>query len=82
MGITNDEIDISVDNFNYSTLALFKKFDCDISLKIIKRGFKPKGNGIINLKIQPIKMLKSVNFSDVGKYTKIRGTSYGAKISP
>jgi len=27
-------------------------------------------------------MLKSVNFSDVGKYTKIRGTSYGAKISP
>jgi len=50
MGITNDEIDISVDNFNYSTLALFKKFDCDISLKIIKRGFKPKGNGIVNLK--------------------------------
>jgi RNA 3'-terminal phosphate cyclase len=49
LGVTNDEIDISVDNLIYSTISLIKKFETDISVKIIKRAFKPEGDGIVNL---------------------------------
>jgi len=49
-----------------------KKFDCDIQVKIEKRGFKPLGNGLVSLKCQPIKFLKSVDLTDIGKYNKIR----------
>lgn len=49
-----------------------KKFDCDIQVKIEKRGFKPLGNGLVSVKCQPIKFLKTVDLTDIGKYNKIR----------
>lgn len=42
-GITNDEIDISIDNFIYTTIPLIKLFECESYCKVIKRGFKPIG---------------------------------------
>lgn len=51
---------MSIDNLIYCMIPLMKKFECEIICKIIKRGFKPKGKGCVNLKVIPIKYLKSV----------------------
>ena len=82
-GLTNDDLDISVDNFMYSTISLVKKFspDLDITLKINKRGFKPLGGGDVFFSCSTTKYLKAVDLTDFGKYKKVRGTAFGAKVS-
>ena len=83
-GITNDPLDGSVDTFIYTALPLLKHFGVDepIDCKIIKRSFRPKGNGEIHLKCPIIKFLRSCDLTNEGLYKKIRGTAFGQKVSP
>lgn len=41
LGVTNDELDMSMDNLIYCTLPMMQKFGCNATCKILKRGFKP-----------------------------------------
>ena len=44
-------------------------------IEVIKQGFYPKGGGLVKIKFQPIKELKSVELTKRGKIEKIKGIS-------
>jgi RNA 3'-terminal phosphate cyclase (ATP) len=49
-------------------------------IEVIKHGFYPKGGGIINMEINPIKKLKPLKLDDIGIIKNFRGISYCAKL--
>lgn len=81
-GITNDDIDVSVDTFMNCIIPMVKHFGVEgCSVKILKRGFKPLGGGQVKLVSTFTKFLKAVNLTDFGLYNRIRGVAYASKVS-
>lgn len=83
-GITNDEIDISVDSFANCTLHILKHFQIqgEILLKVNKRGFKPAGAGEVLFRVPFVKFLRAVKLQAPGKIKRIRGVCSGARVNP
>jgi len=82
-GVTNDEIDLSVDYFSQNFLPLLKNFGIETipQIKILKRGFKPLGGGEIHLSVSFVKFLKTISQMNKGKIKRIRGTAYASKVA-
>lgn len=85
-GITNDDLDPSVDVVRTVALQLLKKFVGDdaesIELKIKKRGAPPLGGGEVFLRVPVIKSLSPLAWTDEGLIKRVRGIAYTTKISP
>lgn len=86
-GITNDNVDPSIEFLNYSCKSVLKKFlncldDNDLSLKIISRGMKPRGGGIVSFRCPIRRVLKPIQLTDPGKIKRIRGVAYACRVSP
>ena len=77
-GITNDPLDGSVDTLMYTAFPLLENFGVEqpVTCKILKRGYRPKGNGDIHIKVPIIKFLRACNLLNEGLYKKIRGTVF------
>lgn len=82
-GVTNDDIDISVDYLIQNFLPLMKNFGVEQApqIKIIKRGFKPLGGGEVHLSCNFVKYLKAIDLSNKGKVKKVRGICYASKVA-
>ncbi|KAK2513884.1 Rcl1 [Columba guinea] len=77
-GVTNDQVDPSVDVLKATALPLLKKFGIDgegLEIKINRRGMPPKGGGEILFACPVRKVLQPVQFTDPGKIKRIRGTA-------
>lgn len=61
-------------------VPILKKLNIQTQIDIIKHGFYPKGGGIVNTVIDPIKKLRSISIDNLGKIEDIRGISYCAKL--
>ncbi|NXY84381.1 RCL1 protein, partial [Alcedo cyanopectus] len=84
-GVTNDQVDPSVDVLKATALPLLKKFGIDgesLEIKINRRGMPPKGGGEILFACPVRKTLQPVQFTDPGKIKRIRGTAYSVRVSP
>ncbi|KAF2978167.1 hypothetical protein EK904_007298 [Melospiza melodia maxima] len=84
-GVTNDQVDPSVDVLKATALPLLKKFGIDgesLEIKINRRGMPPKGGGEILFSCPVRKVLQPVQFTDPGKIKRIRGTAYSVRVSP
>lgn len=83
-GVTNDEVDMSVDSFSNCSLHLIRKFQVEgeLMLKVAKRGFKPSGLGEVVLRVPFVKYLRSIKLCEVGKIKRIRGVCSGARVNP
>ncbi|XP_013917811.1 PREDICTED: RNA 3'-terminal phosphate cyclase-like protein isoform X1 [Thamnophis sirtalis] len=84
-GITNDQIDPSVDVLKATALPLLKRFGIDgeeLELKIIRRGMPPKGGGEVIFACPVKKVLKPIQYIDPGKIKRIRGMAYSVRVSP
>jgi len=57
-----------------------KKMGIQTQIKISKHGFYPKGGGIIEVEINPIKKLRSITLDKIGRIENIEGISYCAKL--
>ncbi|OXB62782.1 hypothetical protein ASZ78_017078 [Callipepla squamata] len=78
-GVTNDQVDPSVDVLKATALPLLKKFGIDgesLEIKINRRGMPPKGGGEILFTCPVRKVLQPIQFTDPGKIKRIRGTAY------
>ncbi|XP_014248342.1 probable RNA 3'-terminal phosphate cyclase-like protein [Cimex lectularius] len=83
-GVTNNQVDPSVDAFKHGAVSVLKKFivvDPGIEMQIKKRGMEPEGGGEIYFHC-PIVKLKAIQMKDMGKVKKVRGTAYAVKVSP
>lgn len=69
-----------IPSLQYILLPAFKKMGIQTKIKIIKHGFYPRGGGIIEVEIDPIKKLRSIMLDKIGRIEKIGGTSYCAKL--
>ncbi|CAK4696552.1 hypothetical protein LEN26_006201 [Aphanomyces euteiches] len=83
-GITNDDVDISVDNFKAVTLPLMKHFGLDegVDFKVKKRGAPPLGGGEVHFRCPNVRQLKSIHLVEEGFIKRIRGVAYCTRVSP
>jgi RNA 3'-terminal phosphate cyclase-like protein len=83
-GITNDDLDLSADVLMNVTIPLLKNFGIyNVLFKIKKRGMPPKGGGLIELSVPPIRgSLQSVYLVDEGIVSRVRGTAFCTRVSP
>ncbi|KAI8900393.1 RNA 3'-terminal phosphate cyclase/enolpyruvate transferase [Globomyces pollinis-pini] len=83
-GITNDNVDTSVDVIRTVLLPQLRRFGIseNVELKISKRGAAPLGGGQVNFKCPIIRALKPVQFTDAGLVKRIRGIAYATRMSP
>ncbi|KAI8587382.1 RNA 3'-terminal phosphate cyclase domain-containing protein [Geranomyces variabilis] len=83
-GVTNDNVDVSVDTVRTLLLPCLKRFgvEDDVELKISKRGAAPKGGGEIYFRCPVVRQLKAVQFIEEGQIKRIRGIAYATRVSP
>ncbi|KAL6764647.1 RNA 3'-terminal phosphate cyclase domain-containing protein [Haematococcus lacustris] len=84
-GVTNDQLDPSVDVMRTVTLPLLKRLgveDSGMELKVVKRGAKPLGGGELVLRMPIVKQLAHISMTDEGMVKRIRGVAYSMKVSP
>ncbi|CAG8498981.1 3433_t:CDS:2 [Dentiscutata erythropus] len=83
-GITNDNVDISMDIMRTAVLLQLKRFGIEegLELKITKRGAPPLGGGEVNFKCPIVKALKPIQFTDEGRIKRIRGIACCTRVSP
>ena len=79
MGGTDVRWSPPVNYLQHVTLPVLKSMGYDADLDIIRRGHYPRGGGIVNVKINPVKKLKSASFDDL-KINKIKGISHAVKL--
>ncbi|ENN73435.1 probable RNA 3'-terminal phosphate cyclase-like protein [Dendroctonus ponderosae] len=84
-GITNNNIDPSVDLLSTSLMQTMKRFVLDdegLSIKISKRGIQPLGGGEVIFKCPIRTKLRPLQLLDWGMVKRVRGTSYALRVSP
>lgn len=86
-GVTNDQVDPSVDALKSSSLPIIKRFIGDVEgvkldLKINSRGYKPLGGGQVQFTCPVVRQLKPLQLVKPGKIKRIRGTAVAARVSP
>ncbi|XP_049751489.1 RNA 3'-terminal phosphate cyclase-like protein isoform X1 [Elephas maximus indicus] len=84
-GVTNDQVDPSVDVLKATALPLLKQFGIDgesLELKVVRRGMPPGGGGEVFFSCPVRKALKPIQLTDPGKIKRIRGVAYSVRVSP
>lgn len=83
-GITNDNVDLSMDIIRTAVLLQLRRFGIEegLELKISKRGAPPLGGGEVNFKCPIVKSLKPMQFTDEGRIKRIRGIACCTRVSP
>lgn len=82
-GVTNDQTDMSVDVLKAVTLPILKNFGVEgVQFEVTSRGAFPKGGGSVELHIPIVRELIPINITEEGLIARVRGTAFGAKVSP
>ncbi|XP_052264676.1 RNA 3'-terminal phosphate cyclase-like protein isoform X2 [Dreissena polymorpha] len=84
-GVTNDQVDPSVDMIKLSTLPVLKRFlgtDDGLELKIVKRGSAPEGGGEVLFQCPCRQKLRPLHFTQPGKVKRIRGVAWVTRMAP
>ena len=82
-GLTNDTLDVSVDNLKGVVLPLLGHFGADGAvLNIKRRGLPPLGGGHVEFSSPIVRELLPCNLVDPGLVKRVRGVAYCAKVSP
>ena len=68
-----------VNYLQHVTMPVLKSMGYDADLDIIRRGHYPRGGGIVNVKISPVKKLNPINIDDL-EIDEIRGISHAVKL--
>lgn len=83
-GITNDDIDISVDCLSNTIPKIIEQFNLaarQVSIKVLRRGFRPNGQGAVQVHVTKINWLDNCCWMNEGLVKRVRGTCYASKAS-
>ncbi|KAJ5079658.1 RNA 3'-terminal phosphate cyclase [Anaeramoeba ignava] len=84
-GGTNVPLSPQIDEIIYCLVPYLSAFGIDIEVVLKRRGFYPKGNGIVEVHSQPIPKggcLKAINFTEFGELSKFTGVVYSTPTIP
>ena len=62
-----------IDEFTEIFLPNVSKFGFSFEFEVVKKGFFPKGGGLVNFYLKPVSRLEPVNMVDVGRVTEVQG---------
>lgn len=68
-----------IDYMKYVLLPLLRKMNYQGNIELEKRGYYPKGGGIVTVNINPCE-LKALNLTQAGNVTAIRGISHASSL--
>lgn len=80
VGGTNNPFAPPIEFLQYILLPSLRRLGYEASVEIFKRGFYPKGGGIIRAYSNPVKKLRPITLIDRGEVTKIRGYSFTSRL--
>jgi RNA 3'-terminal phosphate cyclase-like protein len=83
-GITNNNLDLSVDLLRTATLPIFKQFGLSdpIEIKIKKRGAEPEGGGEVYFSCPIVRQLNPIHWIEEGLVKRVRGIAYTTRCNP
>ncbi|KAK9814342.1 hypothetical protein WJX72_004157 [[Myrmecia] bisecta] len=84
-GITNDDLDPSVDVWRTVTFPLLRQLtgqEEGFELKVLRRGAPPQGGGEVAVRLPVLRSLPPVSLVQEGMIKRIRGVAHSMKVSP
>ncbi len=79
-GGTNNPMAPPVEYFQYVLLPTLEKMGCSFELELLRRGFYPRGGGVVRARSRPVDELKPIRLTEAGKVRKIFGISYSCRL--
>jgi len=64
----------------YVLCPLLRKFGANFKISVLRHGFYPRGGGLVEVSITPVKALKSTDFYEWNTLKEIGGISYCANL--
>ncbi len=80
-GGTDVPFSCPVDYYKNVLIPLFQKFGVRMELEVVRRGFYPRGGGLVRVKYKPMKFseVRKVNLVDRGTLLRIDGISFASR---
>lgn len=69
-----------IDYLRYVFLPNLGKMGVRGEIMVERRGYYPKGGGLVKAKIQPVKILKSLNLSERGRVRRVEGIAHSSNL--
>jgi len=79
-GGTNNPMAPAVDYLQEVLLPAVSKMGYKGSIELLRRGFYPRGQGIVRAVVEPIKTFKPITMERLGEIEEIRGISYSSRL--
>jgi RNA 3'-terminal phosphate cyclase (ATP) len=67
-------------HMKFVLLPLLKQMGVNADIKIVRPGYVPRGAGIIEIEVEPIKELKPLNLTEQGKILNIKGIALSSRL--
>lgn len=85
IGVTNNEVDPSVDMIQASLVPVLRRFvggEDGPNIKCIRRGMRPGGGGKVHFTCPVRRSLTAFQWLDSGQIKRIRGVAYTSRVTP
>jgi len=79
-GGTNNPMAPPVEYFKMVLLPVLEKMGCKFEIALLRRGFYPKGGGVVKAKSAPVDKLSPIRLLEFGGVKRIKGLSYSCRL--
>lgn len=80
IGGTNNPMAPQIDYFIHVLNPVLSEMGFPYELTLIRRGFYPRGGGLITISVEPISSIEPINIVEVGSLRSIHGISHSTKL--
>jgi len=79
-GGTNNPMAPPVEYFEYVLIPTLRKMGCEFEVQLLRRGFYPRGGGVVKAESKPVKSLNPIRLTRFDGVRIIRGLSYSCRL--
>ncbi len=79
-GGTNNPMAPPVEYFSMVLLPTLGKMGCKFEITLLRRGFYPKGGGVVRARSTPVDRLSPIRLTEFGGVKRITGLSYSCRL--
>jgi len=79
-GGTNNPMAPTFEYLSYVLLPVLRNMGCSFSLDLLRRGFYPRGQGIVRAVSEPVDYLRPIKLTEFSGVEKISGISYSCRL--
>jgi len=79
-GGTNNPMAPPIDFLERVLFSTLEKLGVSASLELVRRGFYPRGQGIVKVRMKPVKKVSSLTLREFGEVRRISGLAYSCRL--